>query len=62
MLLVVADNVVLRVPDIDGGLEYLHFLMGKLGAAQAADEFLGLAREHRSAHHLYSSRATLLAC
>ena len=35
--------------------------MGKLGAAEATDEFLGLAGEHGAADDLYSSLAMLLA-
>ena len=38
MVLVVADDILFRVAHIDGGLEYLHPLMCKLGAAQASDQ------------------------
>ena len=62
MLLVVTDNILLGIPHIDGGLEDLHLLTGELCPAKTADQLLGLAREHRTAHHLYSSRAMRLSC
>ena len=49
MVLVVADNVFLRVAHVDGGFENLYFLPCKLSASQTTDEFFGLTREHGAA-------------
>ena len=49
------------VEGIDGRLEDFYLLLGKLGTAQTADEFLGLAGEHRTAHDFNTAGATCFA-
>jgi hypothetical protein len=58
MTLVVAYDLFLRVSHVDGRLEYLHLLPGKLRTAQTANQLFRLAREHGTADYLYSTRAT----
>ena len=48
---VVRDDLLLRVADVDAGLEDLYPLVGELCAFEAADQLLGFAREHRAADH-----------
>ena len=50
---IVRHHLLVGVARIDAGFENLHPQVGELGAAQAADQLLGLAREHRPADHLY---------
>ena len=57
----VADYILVAVSGVQGGLEYLHLLSCKHGAFHASDQFLGLAREHGTAYHLYASSAHHLA-
>ena len=49
---IVRHHLLVGVARIDAGFENLHPQVGELGAAQAADQLLGLAREHRPADHL----------
>ena len=46
---VVGDDFDVGVALVHAGLEDGYFLVGELGAAQAPDEFFGLAGEHRAA-------------
>ena len=61
MVLVVADDVFLRVAYVDGWFENLHFLSCELGASQTADKLLGLTREHRAADDFYAAWAVLFS-
>ena len=49
---VVRYNLILRIADIDLWLEYFDSLVSKLGTAKAANQLLGLTREHRTANNL----------
>ena len=48
---VVRDDLLLRVADVDAGLEDFYPLVGELCAFEAADQLFGFAREHRTADH-----------
>ena len=50
-------HIVIAVADVNAWLENLNLLMGKLGTTHAADQLLGLTREHRTANHLYPATA-----
>ena len=54
-MMVVADHLFVAVAGVDGRLEDFDLLFGELGTAQAADEFLRLARKHGAAHYFYSA-------
>ncbi len=57
--LAVRDDVVFRVALVDAGLEDLHPLARNLGAAQAADQLLALAAEHRPADDFNPAQTSL---
>ena len=48
---VVRHDLLLGVAHVDAGFEDLDPLVGELGPFEAADQLLGLAREHRSADY-----------
>ena len=46
-----ADRI-FRIPDVDGRFDHGNGLLGILGAANATDEFFGLAAEHTADNNL----------
>ena len=50
---VVADDAGFVVTRIQAGFKNLHFKIGNFCAAQAADQFFGLAGKHTTADNLY---------
>src|SRR4051812_45353964 len=53
------DNVIVSIPLVDTGLEYLHSLARNLRATQPADKFFTFSAEHRTANHLDPSEPAL---
>ena len=58
---VVAHYILLRIALVYLWLEYNNALARKVCTLHTAYQFLGLAREHRSAYHFYSTLAMLFA-
>lgn len=54
---VVRHHLFFRIARVDGGLEYLHTLFGKLSALQAAYQLLRLSGEHGAADNFDSAPA-----
>ena len=59
--MIVTHHFFVAIARIDGRLENLDLLLGKLCTAQTAYEFLGFAGEHRAAYNFYSSWAAYFA-
>jgi hypothetical protein len=53
------NYVELMISCVDSGLEDLHFELGDLCPAQAADEFFGLAGKHGAANHFDGAAALM---
>src|SRR5262245_15995519 len=54
------NDVLIRITQIDCGLEYLDLLPRDLRPAQTADQFLALAAEHRAGDDFYPARVARL--
>ena len=54
-IVIVAHHILLGIASIHCWLEDNESLSGKSSTLHSTDKFLGLAREHRSAHHFNSS-------
>ena len=54
---VVGDDLDIRVPDIDGGLEDGDLQISELGPLEPADKFFRLSGKHRAANHLDAARS-----
>ncbi len=52
-VMVVADHILLRITHINGRLENLYLLLGKLRTLHTANQLLRLAGKHAAANHFY---------
>ena len=57
MVAVVGNDFYIGIAGVECGLENFYLLAREFGSLEATDEFLGLAREHRTADDLYAATA-----